>query len=98
MTLPGATPREEETRSVQSAIASQQIWTSSKSEVTQGWLNQDSLGPENLEMTSACLPFDKLRGGSPFITSLLMQKALNTGPLIYPALQGRQVLSILMKK
>ena len=61
VTLPGAASLEEETRSIQSAIASQQIWTSSKSEVSQGWLNQDSLGPENLEMTSACLPSDKLR-------------------------------------
>lgn len=30
---------------------------------------------------------------------MLIQKALNTGPLIYPALQmDRQVLSILLKK
>ena len=33
------------------------------------------------------------------MTSLLIQKALNTGPLIYPALQiDRQVLPILLKK
>lgn len=58
-------------------------------------LSQDSLVLENPVSLSDLSLFDKLRGGSPFITSLLMQyfEYFTSYP---PTLQGRQVMPILL--